>query len=167
MIACKECNVLRGKRDYYEARLLVQLKNYCLGHHLPMTLNDEDACNIIREGITGGLSIVHHRINIKDETHINHLKFELENRRVISYDTPHVMTHVYGTEFNSLFPSSFSSQYNENIPYTGHKMYMPGKLLGVIKVDRNDKCELEKAKSILNSSIGQKFIATIKGHIPK
>ena len=39
------------------------------------------------------------------------------------------MTHVCGTDFNSLYPSSFSSIVNPNIAYTGGRMYMPGRLL--------------------------------------
>ena len=180
MFACKTCNVLRGKRDYEETRLVVQLRNYCLEHNLPMTLTDEKAVKIIREGITGGLSIVHHRVNIKDETYINHLKYEpaqqasglpreTESGKVISYNTPYKMTHVCGTDFNSLYPSSFSSQYNENIPYTGHKMYMAGKLNKVIEVNKdnfNRVYEMIHSDNRFNEK-GQLFIATVKGHIPE
>jgi hypothetical protein len=36
------------------------------------------------------------------------------------------MTHITGCDFSSLYPSVFSSNTHPFIPYTGHKMYMPG-----------------------------------------
>ena len=173
--SCKECNVLRGTKDPCEARLLIQLRNYCIENNLPMTLKNETACEIIREGITGGLSIVHHTVNIKGKTHINHLKYE--NKKVISYDTEHIMTHVCGTDFNSLYPSSFSSKTNPNIPYTGGRMYMSGKITQVINCTaalarasgESDNFQ-ELLSMILNNRFNEKgklFIATVKGRIPE
>jgi hypothetical protein len=57
----------------------------------------------------GGLSNVLHRINISGETKINKFKFDMENNKVISYDTENIMTHVQGIDFNSLYPSGSAS----------------------------------------------------------
>ena len=39
------------------------------------------------------------------------------------------MTHVFGIDFNSLYPSAFSSIPHPFNPFTGHVMWMPGSLL--------------------------------------
>ena len=106
-----------------------------------MTLckNDEDVYKILRKGITGGLSNVMHRVNIKGETKINKFKYDEENKTVVSYNTDNIMTHVLGVDFNSLYPSSYSSNENVNNPYTGGKMFMPGRVLAHVITDTNDK----------------------------
>ena len=38
------------------------------------------------------------------------------------------MTHVVGIDFNSLYPSAFSSQKHDFIPYNNNKMFMPGRV---------------------------------------
>ena len=45
-------------------------------HNLPMTLSDEGVYNQLRNAITGGISNVIHRWNIKDETKINKLYYD-------------------------------------------------------------------------------------------
>ena len=74
--ACKYCNSVRADNDENITKLKIQLRKYCLKYDLPMTLckHDEDAYKVIRNGITGGLSNVMHRVNIKGETKINKFK---------------------------------------------------------------------------------------------
>ena len=61
-----------------------------------------------------------------------------DSGKVISYDTNNVMTHVIGVDFNSLYPSAFSSQHHPSNPYHGGKMYMPGRLIDRIEI-KTDK----------------------------
>jgi hypothetical protein len=101
-----------------------------------------------------------HRLNIKGVTHINH--FKLEHGVVQSIDSEHIMTHVIGVDFNSLYPSSFSSNYNRNIPYHNGIMYMPGRL------EWYQECETEEQKREAIRNIMKKeklFIAEVIGHI--
>ena len=163
---CEFCNKFRGNRDADEMRLLIQLRKFCLKNNLPMTMSNEEAIKIIRKNITGGLSNVHHRVNIKGQTHINKLLY-LGDGEIVSYDTPYIMTHVCGTDFNSLYPSSFSSEYNENNPYTGGIMYMPARLTDFIEVNKNN---YNYVYNIITSKErfteqGRLFIAEVKGHI--
>jgi hypothetical protein len=81
---------------------------------------------------------------------------------ILSDNNEHVMTHVVGVDFNSLYPSSFSSITNENNPYTDHKMYMPG------RVTKFELCDTEEKKDWARNIIARKedlFIAELKGHI--
>ena len=47
------------------------------------------------------------RVNINGETKINKLSFD--NNKVISRDTNNMQTGIIGLDFNSLYPSVFSS----------------------------------------------------------
>ena len=85
----------------------------------------EDAYHILRNGIKGGLSIAMNRVNIKGESTVKHLKWNDEYKQLQSYSTDYIITHVCGVDFNSLYPSSYSSEPNKNNPYTNHIMYMP------------------------------------------
>ena len=148
-----------------------------------MTLckNDEEAYKIIRNGITGGLSNVMHRVNIKGVTKINKFKYQVsevinsdENetvKSVVSCDTDNIMTHVLGVDFNSLYPSSYSSEKNVNNPYTGGKMFMPGRILSHIVTDTPEKKQralgVILSKNRYSEQYGKLFIAEVKGHIPE
>ena len=159
-ICCKYCNMIKSERPENEARLYIQLKKYCLNHNLPMTIVDENVYHVLRAGITGGMSNVLHRLNIKGTTPITKLVYDGE---IHSVPSDRMMTHVTGIDFNSLYPSVYSSIKHPFIPYTDGKMYMPGSVQQSFKstgaVLRN------KAYAIIN---GRKelFVASIKGHIP-
>ncbi|KAA6365060.1 MAG: hypothetical protein EZS28_039413, partial [Streblomastix strix] len=84
---------------------------------LPMTITDEEVYQILRSGITGGLSQVMHRYNVAGETKINQLKFV--NGKVISQDTDHIMTHLLTLDFNCQYPSVMSSEPHKFIKYSG------------------------------------------------
>ena len=76
----------------------------------------------------------------------------------------YIMTHFIGFDFNSLYPSSFSGQYNGLNKYTDGIIKMPGRLLRYIKCDTEEKkreaLEIIKEKKMI-------FIVTVKGGIPE
>jgi hypothetical protein len=72
------------------------------------------------------------------------------------------MTHVLGVDFNSLYPSAFSSNYNINNPYTNHKMYMPGRILETVMTEKEE--QKKYAPDIINRRENF-FVTEIKGHI--
>ena len=78
------------------------------------------------------------------------------------------MTHVCGTDFNSLYPSSFSSIVNPNIAYTGGRMYMPGRLLSFKEYvpgfndDEAIRIMLNKNRFTEDADL---FVAEVIGHI--
>jgi hypothetical protein len=72
---------------------------------------------------TGGLSVVHNRINRSGIDKIRRLQIKPLNRNpnprgddveVWLYQTENVITHVFGVDFNSLYPTSFASM---ELPY--------------------------------------------------
>ena len=155
-LACVTCNKLKSNRDEEITRLKIRVKQFADQFCLPKTITNEDEYKVLREGITGGLSNVMHRVNLKDITHINKIKYE--NNKVISYDTPYVIKRVVGIDFNSLYPSSFSSEPHPFNPYTDNKMYMPGSLKQIIR-------NKDLAMKIINER-KDLFIAVVKGYIP-
>lgn len=163
---CEYCNKCKSNKEEATAKLHINLRKFALLHHLPFTLSvdDEKAYHILREGITGGLSNVQHRINLKGLTKINKLKYDPETNTVSNYDTENIMTHFVGTDFNSLYPSVFSSNPHPFINYTGGRMYMPGRLVKIITCDnelfKNEALTIIQKKDTL-------FVAELKGHIPK
>ena len=160
---CRYCNCYKSNRDELETKFFIQLRNYAEYNNLPFTINDKETLNILRSGITGGLSNVQNRDGRKGNN-ICKLKYNVDNNQVEIIDTKNKITHFSSIDFNSLYPSSYSSQYNDLIPYTNHKMYMPGKLLNKIKV------ETEKQFKYCVDIINKKkdlFVAVIKGQIPK
>ena len=131
-----------------------------------MTLSkyDYDEFHIIRKGITGGLSNIQHRVNLSGITKINKLYYDLDTNTIYDEDTDNIITHYMGVDFNSLYPSAFSSTQHEFIPYTNGQMYMPG------RISNTYKCDSEKVKNLALDIINKKdtlFIAGVKGHIPK
>jgi hypothetical protein len=161
---CEFCNCYKSNKDEQSTRLTIQLRNYALKYNLPMTLSkkDEYAYQVLRRGITGGLSYVQHRKNLKGVTKINHFQIDTEDHKVYSVDTENTMTHVIGVDFNSLYPSAFSSNFSSNNPYTGGKMYMAGRILDTIMTDTNEKKNLAK-KIIFGKQ--ELFVAEVKGHV--
>ena len=160
---CRYCNCYKSNHDELESKFFIQLRNYAEYNNLPFTINDKEALNILRSGITGGLSNVQNRDGRKGNN-ICKLKYNSENNKVEIIDTKNKITHFSSIDFNSLYPSSYSSQYNELIPYTNHKMYMPGKLSNKIKVET--KKQFKYCLDIINKK-EDLFVAVIKGQIPK
>jgi hypothetical protein len=115
---------------------------------------------------TGGLSNVFHRYNVAGETFINKLYY-LDNK-IISKDTPNIMTHICGVDFNSLYPSVYSSIKSNLIEYTGGVMYMPGRVLNYYSSKTNQKFLrrlIEKGR--FDPVPKFIFMATVKGYIPE
>ena len=163
---CEYCNKCKSNKDEASARLNINLRKFALLNKLPFTLSEDDkqAYFILREGITGGLSNVQHRINLKGITRINKLSYDAATHTISNHDTDNIMTHFVGTDFNSLYPSAFSSNPHPFIKYTGGKMYMPGRLVKTIAcdnpLDRKKAQDIIKGREIL-------FVAELKGHIPR
>ena len=164
-ICCKYCNTVKSNRSEAEARLYVNLRKYCLLHNLPMTIIQEDVYHLLRQGITGGMSNVLHRLNIKGETPINHLEYDIDNDEVKSIDSDkYKVEHIVGIDFNSLYPSVYSSVEHPFIPYTGGKMWMPG---SVEQAFSTTNLMLKKRALYIIKRRDTLFVAEVKGHIPK
>ncbi|KAA6368746.1 MAG: hypothetical protein EZS28_035727 [Streblomastix strix] len=123
---CLYCNKYASNRDKNEARLMIQLRRFALKYGLPMTISDQQVYKLCRRDLTGGISYVAHRENIAGETKINKFIYDKYSNTVHSFDLPHVMTHVYSLDFNSLYASVMSSEQHQSISYTNHCLYMPG-----------------------------------------
>jgi hypothetical protein len=168
---CLYCNCYKADHDEDTIKLFIKLRKFAVLRNLPFTLSRNDAAlyRLIRDGITGGLSNVHNRLNLKGKTTIKKLKWVKRSAEesetnggcgvVEIYDTHNVMTHCIGLDFNSLYPSSFASMYHEFNPYTNHIMYMPGSVEKHI-TDKDEAMRVIEGRNTL-------FIANIKGEIPK
>ncbi|KAA6388824.1 MAG: hypothetical protein EZS28_015649 [Streblomastix strix] len=156
---CVSYNIAHANRDPKIASLHIKMRQYAIKHNLPMTLSEERIYKLLRECFTGGLAAVFHRENSASRTHINELTYYRQSIKVISQDNDNVTTHVFALDGNSLYPSSYSSVKNENIPYTNHRMYMAGR----------SKFYSEKPYVIKNCIDQRKeiFVAKIKGYFPK
>ncbi|KAA6356459.1 MAG: hypothetical protein EZS28_048014, partial [Streblomastix strix] len=88
----------------------------------------------LRNDMVGGNSFVIHRENIAGKTQIH--KFKLQDNEatsllkaspeVVSYELPHTVENIICLDFNSFYGSCMSSEQHPLIPYTNHRMYMPG-----------------------------------------
>jgi len=125
---CHDCNCRKSDKDEHKVKFEINIKRFALSRGLPFTLDQfhEKAYHIIRDGITGGLANVHHRVNIKGSTLINKLKYDEKTNTITDYDTDNVVTQCFGIDFNSLYPHAFSSEKHPFIKYTGGRMFMPG-----------------------------------------
>ena len=78
------------------------------------------------------------------------------------------MTHALGFDFNSIYPSSFSSNQHKFIPYTDNKLLMAGKITNSFFTENKQLKDL--AMDLINNGRDQTeyvFIASVKGHIPE
>ena len=176
-LACEVCNSLRSADDDKVTRLRIQLKKFCKVNHLPMTITNEAEYHRLRAGITGGLSNVMHRVNLRGETCITRLHFDEEANKVVVRYTDNVVSHVVGVDFNSLYPSACSGNWHSFNKYHGGIMYMPGSMLNSYDCyDENGKRKpnvYHTCMSIINSKHrfdkNPKFIfhATVKLECPK
>ena len=120
---------------------------------------------IYLETITGGLSNVMHRRNVKGETKINKFFWNPEKKCYEDRDTENIVTHVCGIDFNSLYPSCYSSAPHDFIKMMGYKegkFFMPGSVMGEIE----DK---EKIMRIIKCGKNTKYlyVVSVKGYIPE
>ncbi|KAA6369906.1 MAG: hypothetical protein EZS28_034567, partial [Streblomastix strix] len=166
---CLYCNVCKANRDEKQMKLMIQLRKYALFKQLPMTLTRDEGYQLLRKGITGGISNVMHRYNIAGETRINHFEFDQENQCVYSIDSDYVMTHVTQLDFHSQYPSVMSGEPNALNPYTNHIIYMPAQL--VEKITDYDRCKAliyDTNRFSIDPLVVDKmllFVAEIKGHV--
>jgi hypothetical protein len=139
---------VKGDRDRKYTQLHVQLRKFAIKNHLPFTLAKryEEEYEVTRRNITGGLSNVHNRKNIKGVDTIKNLEYV--NNKVKIIDTQNVITHIIGIDFNSLYPSSYSSKYHPFNPYTNGIMYMPGPLKAKITDSKEALKVIENRKEI-------------------
>jgi hypothetical protein len=102
--------------------------------NLPFTFaeGDEEEYEITRRNITGGLSNVHNRRNLKGCDAIKQLKYVDNKINII--ETKNKITHIIGIDFNSLYPSSYFSIHHPFNPYTDSIMYVPGGLKKLSKI---------------------------------
>ncbi|KAA6384063.1 MAG: hypothetical protein EZS28_020411 [Streblomastix strix] len=168
---CLYCNKYASNRDKNEARLMIQLRRFALKYGLPMTISDQQVYKLCRRDLTGGISYVAHRENIAGQTKINKFIYERASNTVHSFDLPHVMTHVYSLDFNSLYASVMSSEQHQSIPYTNHRLYMPGYVLERIDNDQQrmrniiyNEYRFSSDEQLIDKHV-QLFIAEIKAHI--
>jgi hypothetical protein len=105
------------------------------------------------------LNFVAHRYNFADETPINRKYFDEVLNKAVSKDTANIMTHVTGVDFNSLYPSSYSSIKSNKIPYTNGRLLMPGDFKEYI-------LDKQKMKNIIRMR-EELFIIKVKRGIPK
>ena len=117
---------------------------------------------------SGGLSNVHHRMNIAGKNTITKLQYK--NNEVHIINTENIITHCVGVDCNSMYPSSYGSIPHEFCKYTDNVMYMPGKVIDQFEIRSRE--QFDKAMSIIHqaerfSSDATLFVAKIKGHIPK
>ncbi|KAA6399148.1 MAG: hypothetical protein EZS28_005323 [Streblomastix strix] len=165
---CLYCNVCKANRDKKQMKLIEQQYKYTLFKQLPMTLTSDEGYQLLRKGITGGISNVIHRYNIAGETRINHFEFDQENKCVYSIDSDYVMTHVVQLDFHSQYPSVMSGEPNMLNPYTNHIIYMPAQLIE--KIDDKDRCKAliyDQNRFSEDPLVVDKmliFVAEIKGH---
>jgi hypothetical protein len=131
---CGYCNSVKADTDETYTKLFIQLKRFQTKYNLPSTLakGDEEEYEVTRRNITGGLS---NRKNIKGVDTIKNLEFA--DNKVHIIDTNNIITHIIGIDFNSLYPSSYSSLPHPFNPYTDGIMYMPGPLKSKI-TDQNE-----------------------------
>jgi hypothetical protein len=75
---------------------------------MTLSRNDEAVYWDLMKCKTGGLSIVHNRKNIAGVDTINRLKLTPKGKIYLN-KTKNIITHIIGVDFNSLYPTAFSS----------------------------------------------------------
>jgi hypothetical protein len=163
---CYQCNAYKSNKDDKIMKLHIQLEKYARKHNLPMTLTsrDEYAYQIIRRGITGGMSYVMHRKNIRGVTRISYFRYFrwAKKQEIHSITTDNVMTHVIGLDFNSLYPSSFASLDTPANPYK--KLYMPGRITQTIFTNTPEQ-KVKALEMVRDKNLPYLFIVEINAHI--
>ncbi|KAA6399733.1 MAG: hypothetical protein EZS28_004739 [Streblomastix strix] len=159
LLACVSCDIAHANRDPTITSLYFKIRQQSIKNNLSMTISDERIYNLLRECITGGLAAVLHRENIAGQTHINELTYDEQSNKVISQDNENGTTQIFALDGNSLYPSSYSSVKNENIPYADHRMYMAGRSRFYSEKPYVIKNCIDQRKDI--------FVAKVKGYFPK
>jgi hypothetical protein len=85
-------------------KLKVQFNNFVYEYGFPMTLGKGKSDNyfIMRDNITGGLSIINHNVNIVSEIEITKIKINESNSLEIVH-TNNLISHCMDVDVNSFF----------------------------------------------------------------
>jgi hypothetical protein len=155
---CLYCNCYKSEKDEHTAKLFIQLRKFAELKHLPMLLAKcmENLYRLTREWITGGLSNVLNRFNIRN---LNSIKKLLYDKESISIIEGKIITHNICLDANSQYPSSFVSVKFPWNRYTGGIMYTACPLKEIIK-DKNEAMKIIKEQKEI-------FVCKLKGHIPE
>jgi hypothetical protein len=165
---CCRCNVYRNQHDADVAKFKIQIHKYAQLKGLPMTLSrdDEQVYWDLMRCKTGGLSVVHNRRNLAGIDTINRLKIS-DDGKIFRLKTNNVITHVIGVDFNSLYPTAFSS---EKLPYLDAPILLPGLFERTITCKKQILDYITKRNkgkvlpSVSNAS--HVFFVSVKGHCP-
>jgi hypothetical protein len=180
MPACNPCNVKHNNRPMEDALLTIRLHRFALLNKLPMTFDNKDVYHLMRKFITGGIANVHQKVTKAGQTNIN--KLVMKDGKTYCNETINCVTHIIALDANSLYSSSTCSKSHRLNPYTGHKMYMPARLIGYYNTKRDalipeitedddvddPKFTTNKSKIInhIEDRTGKTlFIASVKGSI--
>ncbi|KAA6378617.1 MAG: hypothetical protein EZS28_025855 [Streblomastix strix] len=134
-----------------------------------MTISNQEVNDSLRNDMVGGNSFVIHRENIAGKTQIH--KFRKHDQQIISYELPHTVENIICLDFNSFYGSCMSSEQQPLIPYTNHRMYMPGGVKYIIhdqdqaKYFIFNKHRFSSDEDIINKNV-HLFIAKVNAHIP-
>ncbi|KAA6395106.1 MAG: hypothetical protein EZS28_009373 [Streblomastix strix] len=134
-----------------------------------MTITDQEVYDSLCNDMVGVNSFVIHRENIAGKTQIH--KFVKRDSNIISYGLPHIIDKIICLDFNSFYGSCMNSEQHPLIPYTNHRMYMPGGVKYIIhdyeqaKQFIFNKFRFSSDENIINKHV-HLFIAKIKAHIP-
>jgi hypothetical protein len=84
---------------------------------------------------------------------------DIDDHRIISKNTENITTYVCGVDFNSLYPSAYSSIKTNKIAYTDGKLLMFGGVK-LYTVDKNRIAQVIQSREEL-------FIVSVKRRIPE
>jgi hypothetical protein len=156
---CCRCNVYRNQHDADVAKFKIQIHKYAQLKGLPMTLSrdDEKVYWDLMRCKTCGLSVVHNRRNLAGIDTINRLKID-ESGKISRLTTDNVITHVIGVDFNSLYPTAFSS---EKLSYLDAPILLPGLF------ERTITCKKQVLDYIKKCPKDKVVFASVKGHCLK
>jgi hypothetical protein len=110
---CLYCIGIKSDKDEKTQKFYIQLRKFAVKNYLPMTLckGQEELYKFIRGGIVGGLSNVHHRENIRGKTVIQKLSYDknIDDVDLLPTNPKNIISNIIGVDFNSLYPSAYSS----------------------------------------------------------
>jgi hypothetical protein len=92
-----------------------QRKQYAIDNHFPLILTNIHVVEQMQETIIGYLRNISHRSDIVCEIHITYLTYDFVNKKVYSTGTNSIVTHITSMDFNTPYPSAYSSIPNEMI----------------------------------------------------
>ena len=153
----------------------IQLKRFSELNNLTYSIDNPTIIQKLFDAIAGGLSTVHHRINKSDKNYITKLFYHSELHAVEIIETLNKISHYIGIDFNSLYPSAFSGVYHDCNPYTGGRMYMPGKVTSFM--ENLTEAQKKRAYAIIHNKNRKStdpekideielFVAEVSGYIP-